>query len=253
MSGPFDLTGRLAVVTGATRGIGAAAAVALAAAGADVVGLGSSRPPGEDVAGAVRAHGRSFDGIAADLGDRAAVRELADELAGRDRPVDVLVNNAGTIRREPAATHPLADWDEVLAVDLTSPFLLAQAVGRTMVARGSGKVVFTASLLSFQGGITVPGYAAAKHAIAGLTKALANEWAASGVNVNAVAPGYVATDNTRALRDDPERSRAILDRIPAGRWATAQDVAGAVVYLASPAADYVHGVVLPVDGGWLAR
>jgi 2-deoxy-D-gluconate 3-dehydrogenase len=253
MSGPFDLTGRLAVVTGATRGIGAAAAVALAAAGADVIGLGSTRPPGEDVAGAVRAHGRSFEGLAADLADRAAVQELAADLAGRERPVDVLVNNAGTIRRQPAVSHSLADWDEVLAVDLTSQFLLAQALGRTMVERGAGKIVFTASLLSFQGGITVPGYAAAKHAVAGLTKALANEWAAAGVNVNAVAPGYVATDNTQALREDPDRSAGILARIPAGRWATAQDVAGAVVFLASPAADYVHGVVLPVDGGWLAR
>ncbi|GAA1324463.1 SDR family oxidoreductase [Pseudonocardia xinjiangensis] len=253
MSGLFDLTGRLAVVTGATRGIGAAAAVALAAAGADVVGLGSTRPPGDDVAGAVRAHGRTFEGLAADLSDRAAVQQLAADLARRERPIDVLVNNAGTIRREPAVSHSLADWDEVLAVDLTSQFVLAQALGRSMVERGRGKIVFTASLLSFQGGITVPGYAAAKHAVAGLTKALANEWAPRGVNVNAVAPGYVATDNTQALRDDPDRSRSILERIPAGRWASPQDIAGAVVYLASPAADYVHGVVLPVDGGWLAR
>jgi 2-deoxy-D-gluconate 3-dehydrogenase len=201
----------------------------------------------------VTAAGRSFEAIACDFADPAAVRELADDLASRERPVDILVNNAGTIRRAPAAEHSDADWDLVLQVDLRSQFVLARAVGATMVGRGQGKIIFTASLLSFQGGITVPGYAAAKHGVAGLTKALANEWARHGVNVNAIAPGYIATDNTQALQDDPVRRAAILDRIPAGRWGTGDDVAGAAVFLASPAAAYVHGVVLPVDGGWLAR
>ncbi|MFD7417315.1 SDR family oxidoreductase, partial [Kitasatospora purpeofusca] len=180
-------------------------------------------------------------------------RDLGATLAGRERPVDILVNNAGTIRRAPAAEHTDADWDLVLQVNLSAQFALTRAVGASMVARGRGSIVFTASLLSFQGGITVPGYTAAKHGIAGLTKALANEWAPHGVNVNAIAPGYIATDNTRALQDDPARSRAILDRIPAGRWGSADDLAGAAVFLASDAAAYVHGTVLPVDGGWLGR
>jgi len=201
----------------------------------------------------VVAAGRSFEGIRADLADPVAVRELGDELAGRDRPVDILVNNAGTIRRAPAYLHTDIDWDLVLQVNLTAQFVLARALGGAMVARGSGRIIFTASLLSFQGGVTVPGYTAAKHGIAGLTKALANEWAPRGVNVNAIAPGYIATDNTQALRDDPARAAAILDRIPAGRWGAADDIAGATVFLASDAAAYVHGTVLPVDGGWLAR
>ncbi|MEH3075764.1 MAG: SDR family oxidoreductase [Quadrisphaera sp.] len=247
---PFDLTGKLAAVTGASRGIGAAVAVALAQAGADVIGV-STRGPGQEVAEAVRATGRSFTSLACDLADRAAVRALGADLASRN--VDLLVANGGTIRRTPAAQHSLADWDHVLEVDLTAQFVLAQAVGASMVERGSGRIVFTASLLSFQGGITVPGYTAAKHGLAGLTKALANEWSSKGVGVNAVAPGYIATDNTQALRDDEDRSRAILERIPAGRWGRAEDIAGAVVYLCSPSAEYVHGVVLPVDGGWLGR
>jgi 2-deoxy-D-gluconate 3-dehydrogenase len=169
------------------------------------------------------------------------------------RRIDILVNNAGAIERAPAAEHPLEWWDRVLEIDLSSPFLLTQAVGRGMLERGRGKVIFTASLLSFQGGINVPGYAAAKSGIAGLTRALSNEWAQHGVNVNAIAPGYIATDNTQALRDDPDRSASILGRIPAGRWGTGGDIAGATVFLASPASDYVSGIVLPVDGGWLGR
>ncbi|MEU2339155.1 SDR family oxidoreductase [Streptomyces sp. NPDC006654] len=250
----FDLTGRLAVVTGARRGIGRAMARALAEAGADVIGVSANL---EESGGAVEkdvlAAGRSFEAIRADFADPEAVRALGEDLAGRERPVDILVNNAGTIRRTPAAQHTDADWELVLQVNLTAQFALTRAVGATMVARGQGKVVFTASLLSFQGGITVPGYTAAKHGIAGLTKALANEWAPHGVNVNAIAPGYIATDNTQALQDDPARSKAILERIPAGRWGTADDLAGATVFLASPASDYVHGVTLPVDGGWLGR
>jgi 2-deoxy-D-gluconate 3-dehydrogenase len=252
--GPFDLTDRLAVVTGARRGIGLAIAEALAAAGADVVGVSAGQEPeGGAARERVEAHGRRFWGMGADLGDRAAVGDLLDRLSDLDRPVDILINNAGTIHRTPAAEHPDDAWDRVLEVNLTAPFMLARALGGAMVARGTGKIVFTASLLSYQGGITVPGYTASKHGVAGLVKALANEWAAHGVNVNGIAPGYIATDNTQALQDDPARSRAILERIPAGRWGRAQDLAGAAVFLASPAADYVHGTIIPVDGGWLGR
>jgi 2-deoxy-D-gluconate 3-dehydrogenase len=250
----FDLTDRLAVVTGARRGIGLAIAEGLAAAGADVIAVSAGQ---EACGGAVRdrveAHGRRFRGFAVDLMDRTAVGDLVERLGALDRPVDILVNNAGTIYRAPAVDHPDDAWDRVLEVNLTAPFLLARALGAGMVQRGHGKIVFTASLLSFQGGITVPGYTASKHGVAGLVKALANEWAPYGVNVNGIAPGYIATDNTQALRDDPERSSAILERIPAGRWGRPEDVAGAVVFLASSAADYVHGTIVTVDGGWLAR
>jgi 2-deoxy-D-gluconate 3-dehydrogenase len=237
----FNLSGRIAVVTGASRGIGKAAAAALSAAGADVVGVSASMKP---------ERGRAYR---CDFGDRGAVHDLAAALRRDLERVDILVNNAGTIARAPAAQHPDELWDRVLEVDLSAQFVLTREVGRGMLERGAGKIVFVASLLSFQGGITVPGYAAAKSGIAGLTKALANEWAAQGVNVNAVAPGYVRTDNTQALQDDPVRSEQILMRIPAGRWAEPEDIAGAIAFLCSPAADYVHGVVLPVDGGWLGR
>jgi len=248
----FDLTGTTAVVTGAKRGIGFAMADALAQAGADIIGVSATLElAGSRIAAAVEGHGRSFTARQVDFADRAAVVALGEELAGLD--VDILVNNAGTIERAPAAEHPLEWWDRVLEVDLSSAFVLTQAVGRSMIARGHGKVIFTASLLSFQGGINVPGYAAAKSGIAGLTKALANEWTSKGVTVNAIAPGYIATDNTQALQDDPDRSSAILARIPAGRWGRADDLAGATVFLASPASDYVSGIVLPVDGGWLGR
>jgi 2-dehydro-3-deoxy-D-gluconate 5-dehydrogenase len=247
----FDLSGRLAVVTGASRGIGFAIAEALAASGADVFAVSATIGPGSEIEKAVMGHGRRFLSRRVDFADRDAVAELGAEL--ESLPVDILVNNAGTIERAPAADHPLELWDRVLAVNLSSQFVLTQAVGRGMLARGRGKVIFTASLLSFQGGINVPGYAAAKSGVSGLVKALANEWAPRGVNVNAIAPGYVATDNTQALRGDPERSRAILERIPAGRWGRSEDLAGAAVFLASPASDYVSGVILPVDGGWLGR
>ncbi|WP_146906224.1 SDR family oxidoreductase [Cellulomonas aerilata] len=248
----FDLTGRTAVVTGAKRGIGLAMAEALATAGADIIGVSATLElEGSEAQRRVEALGRTFTAYRADFGDRAAVVDLAAELAGRS--VDILVNNAGTIERAPAADHPLDMWDRVLAVNLDSQFVLSQAVGRSMIERGYGKIIFTASLLSFQGGINVPGYAASKSAIAGLTKALANEWTAKGVTVNAIAPGYIATDNTQALQDDPDRSRSILDRIPAARWGAAGDLGGAAVFLASPASDYVSGIVLPVDGGWLGR
>jgi 2-deoxy-D-gluconate 3-dehydrogenase len=252
MSGLFDLSGRTAVVTGARRGIGFAMATALAEAGADIIGVSASlEPHGSEIEKAVTSAGRSFEGIACDFADPDAVVALGERLAARQ--VDILVNNAGTIERAPAAEHPLASWDRVIQVNLSSQFVLAQALGRTMLERGHGKIIFTASLLSFQGGINVPGYTAAKSGIAGITKALANEWAARGVNVNAIAPGYIATDNTQALREDPARSQAILERIPAGRWGVGGDLAGATVFLASAASDYVSGIVLPVDGGWLGR
>ncbi len=250
----FDLTGQLAVVTGARRGIGLAIAEALAAAGADIIAVSAQiEDEGAEVARLVGGHGRACTVLRADLSDRAAVTNLAAQLTSWPRPVDILVNNAGTIARSPAAQHSDSDWDRVLQVDLTSQFILTREVGRTMIERGHGKIIFTASLLSFQGGINVPGYAAAKSGLAGLTRALANEWAPRGVNVNAIVPGYVATDNTRALRDDPARNAAILDRIPAGRWAQPRDFTGVAVFLASRASDYVHGTLLPVDGGWLGR
>ncbi|WP_405799521.1 SDR family oxidoreductase [Streptomyces sp. NBC_01506] len=250
----FDVSGKLAVVTGARRGIGRAMARALAEAGADVIGVSANlEPTGSGVEKDVLAAGRTFEAVRADFADPEAVRDLGELLAARVRPVDILVNNAGTIRRAPAVEHTDADWELVLQVNLNAQFALTRAIGAAMVARGRGKIIFTASLLSHQGGVTVPGYTAAKHGIAGLTKALANEWAVYGVNVNAIAPGYIATDNTQALRDDPVRSKAILDRIPAGRWGTADDLAGAAVFLASDAAAYIHGTLLPVDGGWLGR
>jgi 2-deoxy-D-gluconate 3-dehydrogenase len=251
VSSAFDLTGTTAVVTGAKRGIGYGMALALAEAGSDIIGVSATLEPGSAIEKAVTALGRSFTGIQTDFADRAAVVALGERLAAL--PIDILVNNAGTIERAPAAEHPLSAWDRVLEVDLTSQFVLSQAVGRSMIARGRGKIIFTASLLSFQGGINVPGYAAAKSGISGLTKALANEWASKGVNVNAIAPGYIATDNTQALQDDPDRSASILGRIPAGRWGVASDLGGATVFLASRASDYVSGIVLPVDGGWLGR
>ncbi|WP_425955476.1 2-dehydro-3-deoxy-D-gluconate 5-dehydrogenase KduD [Xylanimonas sp. McL0601] len=249
----FRLDGKVALVTGTSRGLGQGIAVALAEAGADIALL--DRSPASRTAARVEALGRRVHAVQRDLAAatpaelESAVTEVVETL-GR---LDVLVNNAGTIRRAPAAEHPAAAWDEVLAVNLDAVFHLSQAAGRRMLAQGSGKIVNVASMLSFQGGITVPGYAASKHAVAGLTKALANEWAGRGVNVNAVAPGYMVTDNTAPIRADEARERSIADRIPAGRWGTPDDVAGAFVYLASAASDYVHGAIIPVDGGWLVR
>jgi 2-dehydro-3-deoxy-D-gluconate 5-dehydrogenase len=252
-SEPFDLTGKTALVTGPRRGIGRAAAIGLARAGADIVGVSASLDADDEVAAEIAALGRSFRPYRCDLADRRAVHALAEQVASEISRVDVLVLNAGTIERRPAVEHGDDLWDRVLEVNLSAQFVLAREVGRGMVERGSGKIVFVASMLSFQGGLTVPGYAASKGGIAQLTKALANEWAPRGVNVNAVAPGYIATDNTEALRNDETRARQILERIPAGRWGEPEDVAGAFVFLASRASDYVHGIVLPVDGGWLAR
>jgi len=248
----FSIEGKLAVVTGASQGIGFAIAESLARAGADIIGVSFDMPDGEsDLRTVVESLGRKFTPLCADLSVRAEVTALAEDLA--EREVDILINNAGTIRRAPAAIHTDEDFDYVMDVNLRSMFILSREVGRSMMSRGQGKIVNTASLLSFQGGVNVPGYTSAKSAVAGLTKALANEWAPLGVNVNAVAPGYVATANTYDLRQDAARSQAILERIPAGRWAEASDIAGAVLFLCSHAADYIHGVIVPVDGGWLAR
>jgi len=248
----FNLEGRVALVTGAAGGLGAAMALGLAEAGADVVCHDLAAP--DATAEKVRAAGRRSAAVAADLSDHTAPARLAADAEAALGPIDLLVNNAGTIRRAPAADHSDDDWDLVLAVDLSSAFRLSREVGRRLIARGApGKIVNICSLLSFQGGILVPSYAAAKGGLAQLTKALANEWAPKRINVNAIAPGYMATDNTAPLRADPVRSRQILERIPAGRWGEPSDVAGTAVFLCSPASDYVTGHILVVDGGWLAR
>ncbi|MCC8934094.1 SDR family oxidoreductase [Rhizobium sp. 'Codium 1'] len=250
----FDLSGKTALVTGAKRGIGRGMAKALAEAGADIIGVSASlETSGSDVEGDVLAAGRSFRGYQCDFADRKAVTAFAAQVLADNPRIDILINNAGTIRRAPATEHSDAIWDEVIEVNLSSQFVLTREIGRHMVERGSGKIIFTASLLTFQGGITVPGYAASKGAIGQLTKAFANEWAGRGVNVNAIAPGYIDTDNTEALRNDPDRSRSILERIPAGRWGQPEDFAGPVVFLSSSASNYVNGTVLMVDGGWMGR
>jgi 2-dehydro-3-deoxy-D-gluconate 5-dehydrogenase len=248
----FSLTGKRALVTGASRGLGRAMAEALAGAGADVVCAASRAGGAQATIESVHRLGRDATEVVADLGDRDAVRRMADQVDALG-PIHVLVNNAGTIRRHPAADYPLEEWDLVLRTNLDSAFLLSQHFGRAMIERGGGKIVNVASLLAFSGGITVPAYTASKHAVAGLTKALANEWGRHGVQVNAIAPGYFRTDNTQALQDDAVRAEQIGARIPAGRWGEPTDLAGAVVFLASRASDYVNGHVLVVDGGWMAR
>jgi len=247
---PFDLHGRCAVVTGAGRGLGQAIAVSLARAGADVVLLG--RPGNQDATRDLVAQIGKVDVVDLDVSDLDAVEQVSAEL-NDSRQVDVVINNAGIIDREDSVAVGRDSWQRVLDVNLNGLFFLTQQLGRPMVERGHGKIVSIASLLSFQGGLRVVSYAASKHGVAGVTKALANEWGPHGVQVNAIAPGYIVTDNTAALRDDADRSRSILERIPAGRWGTAEDIAGAAVFLSSSAADYVNGHVLAVDGGWLAR
>ena len=249
---PFRIDGQVALVTGSASGIGAAIAIALAEAGADVVCHGRSDSGRATVEEVVRLGRRSF-GIRADLADRATHDELVRETVERFGRLDILVNNAGTIRRAPAVEYSDEDWDQLLEVNLSSVFRLSRAAGAHMLERGSGSIVNISSLLAFQGGIRVPAYAASKGGVAQLTKALANEWAARGVTVNAIAPGYIATENTSALRADPERRRQILERIPAGRWGDPRDIAGAAVFLAGPASRYVNGHVLVVDGGWMGR
>lgn len=249
----FRLDGKVALVTGCRRGIGKAMALALAEAGADIIGVSRSLQAGSEIEGEVQALGRTFKGYACDFADREALYAFIRQVAADFPVIDILVNNAGIILRQPAAAHSDDYWDQAIEINLNAQFILSRELGRRMVERGSGKIIFTASVLTFQGGILVPSYAASKGAIGQLVKALANEWAGRGVQVNAIAPGYVATDNTEALRSDPARASAILARIPAGRWGAPEDLKGAVVYLASAASDYVTGSILVADGGWLAR
>lgn len=249
----FDLSGKTALVTGCNKGIGRSMAMGLAAAGADILGVSNSLQPGSDIEKEVTALGRSFKAYQADFSDRDSLYSFIEKITAENNRIDILVNNAGMILRNPAAEHSDEYWDKVMAVNLDAQFILSREIGKKMIGQGSGKIIFTASLLSFQGGITVPGYAASKGAIASLIKALANEWAPKGINVNGIAPGYVATDNTEALRNDPERSKAILSRIPAGRWAEPDDFVGVTVFLASAASDYVNGTIITVDGGWMGR
>ncbi|MBB3874563.1 2-deoxy-D-gluconate 3-dehydrogenase [Sphingomonas aquatilis] len=248
---PFDLSGRVAVVTGANTGIGQAIAIALAQAGADVALVG--RTPAEDTAAAIRDLGRRALIVSADLSSIAPVQRIVDETVAGLGGLDILVNNAGIIRRADAVDFTEADWDAVVDTNLKSVFFLCQAAGRHMIEQGRGRIINIASMLTFQGGIRVPSYTASKSGIGGLTKLLANEWAKHGLSVNAIAPGYIATNNTAALQADEARNAAILDRIPAGRWGDAADLGGAAVFLASDAAAYVQGHILAVDGGWLAR
>lgn len=250
----FNLHGRTALVTGCKRGIGKAVAVGLADAGADIIGVSATlETKGSEVEKEVRALGRSFRGYAADFSNRSALYEFIEQVKSDFPIIDILFNNAGTILRKPAAEHPDECWDKVIETNLSAQFVLTREIGKEMIARGYGKIVFTASLLTFQGGVTVPGYAASKGGVGQLTMAFANEWAGRGVNVNAIAPGYVCTDNTQALRNDPVRSQQILARIPAGRWGSPEDFKGAAVFLASDAASYIHGTILVVDGGWMGR
>jgi len=250
----FSLEGKVALVTGCKRGIGLAIARGLADAGADIIGVSASlETSGSEAEKQVTALGRKFTAYTCDFSDRAALKKFIEQVKADHPVIDILVNNAGTILRTPAAEHSDEYWDKVIEVNLNAQFVLSREFGRDMIERGSGKVIFTASLLTFQGGITVPGYAASKGGIGQLTMALANEWASKGVNVNAIAPGYISTDNTEALRNDPVRSEQILSRIPAGRWGEPEDFAGPAVFLASSASDYMHGTTMLVDGGWMGR
>lgn len=248
----FTLSGKVAIVTGCDTGLGQGMAVALAQAGCDIVGVNRKTP--EETAARVTALGRRFLAIRADLGQQESIHDVVTKAVAEMGRVDILVNNAGTIRREDALSFSEKDWDEVVDLNLKSVFFLSQAVARQFIAQGQGgKIINIASMLSFQGGIRVPSYTASKSGVLGITRLLANEWAAQGINVNAIAPGYMATNNTQQLRDDEQRSQAILDRIPAGRWGLPDDLQGPVVFLASPASDYINGHTLAVDGGWLAR
>ena len=250
----FRLDHKLALVTGCSRGIGMAIAIDLANAGADIIGVSNSMPKqGSEVQKAVEATGQKFYPYAVDFSNRTALHAFIEKVKLDHPRIDILINNAGSIMRAPAAEHSDEYWDTIMEINLNAQFVLTREIGKRMVADKSGKIVFTCSLLSFQGGINVPGYAASKGAITSLLKAFANEWASQGVNVNGVAPGYIETDNTEALRADPERSKSILSRIPAGRWGKSADLAGAYVFLCSSAADYINGSIITVDGGWMGR
>ena len=250
----FSLQGKTALVTGCKRGIGFAMAEALAEAGADILGVSASlETKGSQIEKAIKATGQKFTGYQCDFSDRKSLYAFIEKVKSEHTQIDILVNNAGTILRAPAAEHSDEYWDKVIEVNQNAQFILSREIGKEMIKRGKGKIIFTASLLTFQGGITVPGYAASKGAIGQLTMALSNEWAGKGVQVNAIAPGYIATDNTEALRDDPDRSASILGRIPAGRWGEPQDFKGPIVFLASAASDYMSGHVMTVDGGWMGR
>lgn len=250
----FDLTGKLALVTGCSRGIGLAMAEGLAEAGADVIGVSATLAlEGSAPQLAVEKAGRKFYAYQCDFSSRESVTHFLEQVLSEHPEIDILVNNAGSILRDPAAEHSDEYWDSIIEINLNSQFVISREIGKTMVERRSGKIIFTASLLTFQGGITVPGYAASKGAIGQLTKALANEWASKGVNVNAIAPGYIATDNTEALRNDADRAKSILERIPQGRWGEPEDFKGPTVFLASKASDYMNGSVVLVDGGWMGR
>ncbi len=250
----FRLDGKIALVTGCKKGIGKAMALALAEAGADIIGVSASlKLEGSQVEKEVSALGRNFKAYQCDFSDRNALYTFINQVKTDFPVIDILVNNAGTILRNPAAEHSDEYWDNVLSINLDAQFILTREIGKTMIAQGSGKIVFTASLLTFQGGINVPSYAASKGAIGSLVKAFANEWASKGINVNAIAPGYIATDNTEALRGDENRSKSIIDRIPAGRWGETEDFKGATLFLCSDASKYVQGAILTVDGGWMGR
>ena len=249
----FDLTGKAALVTGCNKGIGRGMALGLAEAGADIIGVSSSIQPNSEVENEVKALGRKFTSYQCDMNDRESMYAFIKNVQQENPVIDILINNAGTILRQPIAEHSDENWDRVLNINLDAPFILAREIGKQMLQKGSGKIIFTCSLLSFQGGILVPGYAASKGALSSLIKAFANEWAGKGVNVNGIAPGYIATDNTEALRNDEERSKSILSRIPANRWGQPEDFKGPVVFLASDASNYVHGTILTVDGGWMGR
>ncbi len=248
----FNLTGKTALITGCSRGIGQAMAYALAEAGADIIGVSASGNFTETEK-YILSLGKKFTGYACDFSDRKSLYEFIAKVKSAFPVIDILINNAGTILRKPAAEYPDEYWDKVIEVNLNSQFILTREFGKDMIERGSGKIVFTASLLSFQGGITIPAYAAAKGGIKQIVMAFSNEWAGKGVNINAIAPGYIETDNTKALREDSARNSAILERIPAGRWGKPEDLAGAALYLCSEASDYVNGTVITVDGGWMGR
>jgi len=250
----FQLEGKTALVTGCKRGIGKAMAIALAEAGADIIGVSATlEKNGSAIENRVTQLGRKFSAYTCDFSDRAALNNFIREVKTDFPTIDILVNNAGTIKRAPAKEHGDDLWDHVVEVNQTAPFILTREIGKEMVNRGSGKIVFTASLLTYQGGITVPGYAASKGAIGQMTMAFANEWASHGVNVNSIAPGYISTDITEELRNNPDRSTSILSRIPAGRWGKPEDFAGPIVFLCSEASNYMHGTVMLVDGGWIGR